>query len=246
MEGSRVVSIKLRREATEVHPRHARVLLGSAMLLNGFVVVQARGPVGLRCKVCDTSVQGKGGGHSNGTYDRDSMTGRHPIRRKTRALTDCCCCWGAATWVELFDAVRRRRGRSAAARGDTSEEDEDLGLPRSPCNSPTTADVLLEKGGLKSPNARLRTVHVTLSICWHSSTEWQVGYNLCVCQWSKKPVPVVRTVRVVFLRPDGIYAPHACELGRVVRKACVMSVKDTGIHEDLRISRGVKIFRRFD
>nr|CAD7441887.1 unnamed protein product [Timema bartmani] len=140
------------------------------------------------------------------------MTCRHPIKRKTRTFTDCCCCCGAATWratlavdltaddgdievqisVELFDAVRRRRGRSAAARGDTSEEDEDLGLPRSPCNSPTTADVLLEKGGLKTTNARLRNIHVTLSICWHSSTEWQVGYNLCVCQWSKKPV--VRTV----------------------------------------------------
>ncbi|XP_066999308.2 platelet binding protein GspB isoform X3 [Anabrus simplex] len=65
-----------------------------------------------------------------------------------------CRCWQCATrpavvavdaccriWRELFDAVRRRRGR-----GDTSEDDEDLGLPRSPCNSPTTADVLLEPG----------------------------------------------------------------------------------------------------
>ncbi|KAJ4446495.1 hypothetical protein ANN_13191 [Periplaneta americana] len=44
--------------------------------------------------------------------------------------------------AELLDALRRRRGR-----GDcTSEDDEDLGLPHSPCNSPTTADVLLEKG----------------------------------------------------------------------------------------------------
>ncbi|XP_044737501.1 uncharacterized protein LOC123299242 isoform X2 [Chrysoperla carnea] len=42
--------------------------------------------------------------------------------------------------AELLDAVRRRRGRE-----DTSEDDEDLGLPRSPCNSPTTADILLEK-----------------------------------------------------------------------------------------------------
>lgn len=44
--------------------------------------------------------------------------------------------------AELLDALRRRRGR-----GDcTSEDDEDLGLPHSPCNSPTTADVLLEQG----------------------------------------------------------------------------------------------------
>ncbi|XP_063228272.1 uncharacterized protein LOC134534122 isoform X2 [Bacillus rossius redtenbacheri] len=43
--------------------------------------------------------------------------------------------------AELVAAVRRR-GRS---RADTSEEDEDQGLPRSPCGSPNTADVLLEK-----------------------------------------------------------------------------------------------------
>ncbi|XP_019868473.2 calponin homology domain-containing protein DDB_G0272472 isoform X3 [Aethina tumida] len=36
-------------------------------------------------------------------------------------------------WTELCERLRLRRGR-----GDTSEDDE--GLPRSPCNSPTTAD----------------------------------------------------------------------------------------------------------
>ncbi|XP_021919007.1 uncharacterized protein LOC110829533 isoform X3 [Zootermopsis nevadensis] len=49
--------------------------------------------------------------------------------------------------AELLDALRRRRGR-----GDcTSEDDEDLGLPHSPCNSPTTADVLLEQGLKENP-----------------------------------------------------------------------------------------------
>ena len=44
--------------------------------------------------------------------------------------------------AELLDKLRRRRGQ-----GDcTSDDDEDLGLPHSPCNSPTTADVLLEQG----------------------------------------------------------------------------------------------------
>nr|CAD7430599.1 unnamed protein product [Timema monikensis] len=246
----------LRREATEVHPRHARVLRGSAMLLNGFVVVQGQfigarhlgplqppltdctpgrqveqtgcnsptslilriqlgveevleerlvllvdercrhfylacRPVGLRCKVCDTSVQGKGGGgHSSGTYYRDSMTGRHPIRRKTRALTDCCCCWGPATWVELFDAVRRRRGRSAAARGDTSEEDEDLGLPRSPCNSPTTADVLLEKGGLKPETT---WVHVGVSPFKDSSPRSNARTRFPVDLYSQNDDLIART-----------------------------------------------------
>lgn len=49
--------------------------------------------------------------------------------------------------AELLDALRRRRGR-----GDcTSDDDEDLGLPHSPCNSPTTADVLLEQGLKENP-----------------------------------------------------------------------------------------------
>lgn len=44
--------------------------------------------------------------------------------------------------AELLDAVRRRRARDE----NTSDDEEDLGLPRSPSsNSPTTADVLLEK-----------------------------------------------------------------------------------------------------
>lgn len=42
--------------------------------------------------------------------------------------------------AELLDVVRRR-GRG---RGDTSEDEEDLGLPRSPCNSPTTTDKALK------------------------------------------------------------------------------------------------------
>lgn len=41
--------------------------------------------------------------------------------------------------AELLDVVRRRRGR-----GDTSEDEEDLGLPRSPCNSPTVTDKALK------------------------------------------------------------------------------------------------------
>lgn len=40
--------------------------------------------------------------------------------------------------TELTERLRLRRGR-----GDTSEDDE--GLPRSPCNSPTTTDELLDK-----------------------------------------------------------------------------------------------------
>jgi hypothetical protein len=53
-----------------------------------------------------------------------------------------CQFWSSLFQAELLDALRRRRGR-----GDcTSEDDEDLGLPHSPCNSPTTADVLLEQG----------------------------------------------------------------------------------------------------
>lgn len=49
---------------------------------------------------------------------------------------------GLVFQAELLDALRRRR-----VRGDcTSDDDEDLGLPHSPCNSPTTADVLLEQG----------------------------------------------------------------------------------------------------
>ncbi|XP_023705506.1 uncharacterized protein LOC111863422 isoform X3 [Cryptotermes secundus] len=49
--------------------------------------------------------------------------------------------------AELLDALRRRR-----VRGDcTSDDDEDLGLPHSPCNSPTTADVLLEQGLKENP-----------------------------------------------------------------------------------------------
>jgi len=49
--------------------------------------------------------------------------------------------------AELLDALRRRRGR----RDCTSDDDEDLGLPHSPCNSPTTADVLLEQGLKENP-----------------------------------------------------------------------------------------------
>ncbi|GLV35641.1 uncharacterized protein CBL_01209 [Carabus blaptoides fortunei] len=48
--------------------------------------------------------------------------------------------------AELLDVVRRR-GRG---RGDTSEDDEDLGLPRSPCNSPTTTDKPLKEHPTKS------------------------------------------------------------------------------------------------
>lgn len=49
--------------------------------------------------------------------------------------------------AELLDKLRRRRGQ-----GDcTSDDDEDLGLPHSPCNSPTTADVLLEQGLKENP-----------------------------------------------------------------------------------------------
>jgi hypothetical protein len=73
-------------------------------------------------------------------------------RIRDRATTETCCYLcvvypiasddGLLFQAELLDALRRRR-----VRGDcTSDDDEDLGLPHSPCNSPTTADVLLEQG----------------------------------------------------------------------------------------------------
>ncbi|GFG29317.1 hypothetical protein Cfor_01216, partial [Coptotermes formosanus] len=68
----------------------------------------------------------------------EAATGQQHSRRLMAAMTTC---W-STVWAELLDALRRRRGR-----GDcTSDDDEDLGLPHSPCNSPTTADVLLEQG----------------------------------------------------------------------------------------------------
>ncbi|KAF4523371.1 hypothetical protein B566_EDAN005526, partial [Ephemera danica] len=52
-------------------------------------------------------------------------------------------------WAELFEAVRRRR-RGRNGRRSEDEEDEDLGLPSSPYGgSPTTADVLMERSGIK-------------------------------------------------------------------------------------------------
>lgn len=51
--------------------------------------------------------------------------------------------------AELFEAVRRRR-RGRGTRRSEDDEDEDLGLPSSPYGgSPTTADVLMERSGIK-------------------------------------------------------------------------------------------------
>lgn len=47
--------------------------------------------------------------------------------------------------TELSERLRLRRGR-----GDTSEDDE--GLPRSPCNSPTVTEGFLDKTGIKVSN----------------------------------------------------------------------------------------------
>ena len=58
--------------------------------------------------------------------------------------------------AELLDAVRRRRARED---NTTSDDEEDLGLPRSPSsNSPTTADVLLEKV------LKVSHTHITLDV----------------------------------------------------------------------------------
>lgn len=61
--------------------------------------------------------------------------------------------------AELLDAVRRRRARDD---NNTSDDEEDLGLPRSPSsNSPTTADVLLEK--VLKENVNNKSSHSTCS-----------------------------------------------------------------------------------
>lgn len=61
--------------------------------------------------------------------------------------------------AELLDAVRRRRARED---NNTSDDEEDLGLPRSPSsNSPTTADVLLEK--VLKENVNNKSSHSTCS-----------------------------------------------------------------------------------
>lgn len=58
--------------------------------------------------------------------------------------------------TELSERLRLRRGR-----GDTSEDDE--GLPRSPCNSPTTTDGLLEKSNkVKDMSAYSRSNKIKL------------------------------------------------------------------------------------
>ncbi|XP_049835986.1 uncharacterized protein LOC126281243 isoform X4 [Schistocerca gregaria] len=81
-----------------------------------------------------------------------------PPSRRERRRPRCRCCQPAVSacrrfWDELLDAVRRRRSGQQRDQQETSEDtDEDLGLPRSPTNSPpTTADVLLDKTLKENP-----------------------------------------------------------------------------------------------
>ncbi|XP_071452961.1 microtubule-associated protein futsch [Hetaerina americana] len=74
---------------------------------------------------------------------------------------------GGDLLAELFDAVRRRRWRghsqdredngdevrgAAASAGRSSDEEEDLGLPRSPCNSPSSGEA-----GLRSDQKEIQS-----------------------------------------------------------------------------------------
>jgi hypothetical protein len=111
-----------------------------------------------------------------------------------------CCfglyCSGAAGLcfqAELLDALRRRRGR-----GDyTSEDDEDLGLPHSPCNSPTTADVLLEQG--------LKVTFCHNSCSFSSGQLWSAKWPLDLTSWRNQGIDRKAQENQEALEPNGLY-----------------------------------------